>query len=216
MTDHGPDVARLDKKSPFSVEKYWERRYVAGGNSGAGSYGVLANYKAAFINRYVKQYEIGSAIDFGCGDGHQIALLRIPAYLGLDISAAAVELCKTAYSGRQGWSFQTLANYRPTKARHDLALSLDVVYHLVEDAVYEEHMSRLFAGARRHVVIYGSDWEEPGKAPHIRHRCFSAWVAQNCPEWKVVARPANPYPFDPYDDLNTTFASFVVFRRDVP
>ena len=33
---------------------YWERRYAKGGNSGTGSSGVLATYKAEIVNRFVE------------------------------------------------------------------------------------------------------------------------------------------------------------------
>ena len=34
---------------------YWENRYHAGGNSGAGSYNLLAKFKAEVINDYVRK-----------------------------------------------------------------------------------------------------------------------------------------------------------------
>jgi hypothetical protein len=26
----------------------------------------------------------------------------------------------------------------------------------------------------------------PNTAPHVRHRCFSSWVEQNCLEWRLA------------------------------
>lgn len=44
-----------------------------------------------------------------------------------------------------------------------------------------------FASAERHVVICSND--EPGRelVPHERHRSFTAWVAQECPESRSTA-----------------------------
>ena len=44
---------------------YWEQRYKTGGNSGAGSYNRLAEFKANFLNRFVIEHEIRSVIEFG-------------------------------------------------------------------------------------------------------------------------------------------------------
>ena len=35
-------------------EEYWQRRYAAGGNSGEGSYGQFADFKAEVINKFVE------------------------------------------------------------------------------------------------------------------------------------------------------------------
>ena len=44
----------------------------------------------------------------------------------------------------------------------DLALSLDVIYHLTEDTVFEAYMRHLFAAGSRFVIIYATDREIPG------------------------------------------------------
>ena len=75
--------------SEFSSVAYWEGRYRAGGNSGAGSYGRLATFKAGFVNGFVELNAIRSAIEFGCGDGNQLSLLSVPRYTGVDVSPTA-------------------------------------------------------------------------------------------------------------------------------
>jgi hypothetical protein len=55
-------------------QSYWEDRYVSGGTSGPGSYDAQAEYKADFLNRFVRENAIGSVIEFGCGDGNQLGL----------------------------------------------------------------------------------------------------------------------------------------------
>ena len=51
---------------------YWNERYSSGGNSGTGSYGELAFYKADFINKFIDANQILSVVEFGCGDGNQL------------------------------------------------------------------------------------------------------------------------------------------------
>jgi len=49
----------------MKTEQYWEQRYARGGNSGDGSYGDLALFKAQVINDYIKKLNIMSMNDWG-------------------------------------------------------------------------------------------------------------------------------------------------------
>ena len=55
-----------------------EKRYSAGGNSGAGSYSQLAEFKAQVLNRFVATHDVKHIIEFGSGDGNQLALAEYP------------------------------------------------------------------------------------------------------------------------------------------
>lgn len=46
-------------------------------------------------------------------------------------------------------------------------------------------MFDLFSSAKRFVIIYAWDVEEARKY-HVRHRCFSKWVLENAPDFKLV------------------------------
>src|SRR5690349_10767553 len=61
-----------------STSNYWESRYARGGNSGPGSYGRLAAWKAEFLNDFVRDNEVKSVVELGCGDGNQLRLMRYP------------------------------------------------------------------------------------------------------------------------------------------
>lgn len=76
---------------------YWERRYQSGGDSGAGSYNRLALFKAEILNEFVKSNNISSVIEWGCGDGNQLKLAQYPQYMGIDVSAKAIEICKEKF-----------------------------------------------------------------------------------------------------------------------
>jgi hypothetical protein len=76
----------------------------------------------------------------------------------------------------------------------ELALSLDVVYHLVENSIFETYMMHLFDAANHYVVVYATNGSIRDDAPHVRHRCFSSWVDKNRSEWRlneVVVGPAS-------------------------
>lgn len=64
----------------------WENRYKTNGNSGAGSYGVLCEYKAKFINKFIIDNNCKFIIEFGSGDGNQMSYFEVQKYTGIDIS----------------------------------------------------------------------------------------------------------------------------------
>jgi hypothetical protein len=95
----------------------------------------------------------------------------------------------------------------------DLSLSLDVIYHLVEDHIFEQHMSQLFSSARRFVAIYASNSDRKAPVQHVRHRNFTAWADANAKDWKLVEKVPNRYPFDESDPEGTSFADFYFYTR---
>lgn len=186
---------RLDFSSSVS---YWERHYSHGGTSGDGSYGPLGIAKAGFMNEFVRSNNLTSVIEFGCGDGHQLSLADYPSYIGLDVSRAAVELCKLSFANDRTKSFFLYdgACFADNAGlfRADLAISLDVIFHLVEDSVFDTYMMHLFAAGGRYVIIYSTDREIHGTAPHVRHRRFSSWVESKRPEWQLATVVPGPNP----------------------
>ena len=207
-------VRRLAGREAFDHSAlYWQRRYAAGGTSGSGSYGRLAQFKADTLNAFVAEAKVASVIEFGCGDGAQLALADYPSYVGLDVAPAAVELCRARFAGDSTKRFFVGSQPPEELGPFDLALSLDVIYHLVEDAVFEAYMASLFASARRFVAIYSSNGSERAPAPHVRHREFTLWIARHLPEWHLLKFVKNPYDHDPARPEETTFADFYVFER---
>ena len=178
--------------------RYWERNYARGGTSGLGSYHALAEAKAAFLNDFVRTRQIGSVIEFGCGDGNQLSLANYPAYIGLDVSRSAIERCQRRFADDPAKSFFLYDGAcfadRAGLFSADLAISLDVIYHLTEDEVFESYMTHLFGAGGRYVIVYATDRERRGTAPHVRHRHFSPWVEACRPDWKLAEVTQGPYP----------------------
>ena len=189
---------------------YWEERYAAGGDSGRGSYGKDAAFKADVLNRFVADQGVRSVIEFGCGDGNQLSLVRYPRYLGLDVSPHAVELCRERFSGEDTKEFRVLGEYAGETA--DLALSLDVLYHLVEDDVFDAHMRTLFAAGDRFVIVFSTNVDDRTALDraHVRHRKFTDWVDAHATGWTLLETVPNPLPRKPDGRL---LADFYVFAR---
>lgn len=175
---------------------YWEQRYRDHGTSGMGSYGVFARVKARFINEYIRANGIRSVIDFGAGDGNQLRLLQIPQYIGLDTSQTAIERLRQQFAGDQTKQFVLQngeAAFDDPRWRAELGLSLDVIYHVVEDEIYERYMRDLFRCARSHVIIYSSNREPRWRfSEHVRDRRFSEFVDRHFPEWRLEQTSRNP------------------------
>lgn len=180
---------------PGTIE-YWEQRYRDNGTSGLGSWGVFARFKARFVNDYVRENNIRSVIDFGAGDGNQLRLFRLPRYIGLDTSETAIRQLRRQFADDDSKQF-VLRNGRPfnnqDRLRGELGLSLDVIYHLVEDAVFERYMHDLFHCAESHVIIYSSNSEPFWRiSHHVRDRKFSGYVEENFPAWRLERTLKNP------------------------
>jgi len=198
-------AARLRFKNS---KQYWERRYKNGGNSGKGSYGHLAEFKAKVINDFIKKHKISYVAELGCGDGNQLAQIKAPNYLGLDVSERAIDICKEKFGYDKTKSFY-LHNKGTHFHYHDLALSLDVIFHLVEDDVFEEYMHYLLCLSNKYVIIYSSNTDKNDliHAPHVKHRRFIEWIEKNRPEWKLQEVIKNKYPQE-------SFADFYIYKLE--
>ena len=195
-----------------SSASYWESRYRRGGHSGAGSYNRLAEFKAHVLNDFVSANAIEDVIEFGSGDGAQLALAKYTRYTGVDISATVLEATRRKFAYDSTIRF--LHTTETTKDdRADLALSLDVIYHLVEDEVFDEYMRQLFDAAKKNVIIYSSNVNEPWPDPHVRHREFTTWVERNQPGFALIDTIRNKYPYSADDPTDTSFADFYIFAR---
>jgi len=188
----------------FDSKKYWEKRYVTGGNSGSGSYGKLAEFKAEIINKFIKENGIIKVIELGCGDGNQLSLFEINDYIGLDVTKTAIEMCRKQFKGDKTKSFFLYNPYFfENNYETELSLSLDVIYHLIEDDVFEFYMKHLFAVSNKFVIIYSSNGNNDSiySAPHCKDRRFSEWIEINLPEWKLIKEIKNKYPDKSYSDF---------------
>jgi len=170
-----------------SSETYWEQRYAKGSNSGAGSFGKFAEFKADVINSFIEEHSVRSVIEFGCGDGAQLKLANYPNYIGFDISETAIALCQEKFAFDATKEFLLMKEYNGERA--DLTLSLDVIYHLVEDDVFENYMEILFDASDRYAIVYSSDSDINNlfRGAHVRNRKFSNWISKNRSNWKLLS-----------------------------
>ena len=107
--------------------------------------------------------------------------------------------------------FKLMNEYEKETA--EITLSLDVIYHLIEDEIYTSYMELLFDSSTRFVIIYSSNTEIQAKyqASHVLHRNFSKWIDQNRPEWKLKKIIPNKYPCIG-NDLEGSVSSFYIYE----
>jgi hypothetical protein len=203
--------------SEITTRTYWEARYQGGGNSGVGSYGRLADFKAEILNDFAEKHNVKIVAELGCGDGNQLSLYRFDQYIGLDISTKAIEICSQKFAADKSKRFIVYVpealgpKIRPAG---QMAISLDVVYHLLEDSTYNSYLNHLFQLADRFVAIYANNTEKQGvKASHLLYHKFTNWVLANRPDWKLTGFVPNRYPWDPNKSDVTSISNFYFFSR---
>lgn len=188
-----------------------------GGSSGSGSYGQLAAFKAEVINAFVKKHQITSVVEFGCGDGNQLSLAQYPRYIGLDVARSAISLCRHKFRNdpTKSFFFYDPAYFEDAAGvfQSDLALSLDVIFHLVENNVFARYMELLFQTSRRYVIIYSSNYNEITCSPHERERQFTDYVATQFKNWELIEKIKNRYPLSEYPAPLGSIADFYIYER---
>ena len=198
-------------------QNYWEKRYSLGGNSGEGSYGKSAEFKSEIVNKFVRENCIDLVTEYGCGDGNQLTYAEYPQYIGLDISNQAVKLSSKIFSEDSTKNFfvydpnQFETNQKNFSA--ELVLSLDVIYHLVEDDVYHKYLTNVFSSAKKFVVIYSTNEEVPGilHSRHVRHRRFTRDVEKWFPDWQLKDTIKN-YQAKNKSKINEPSIDFFIFQ----
>lgn len=180
----------------FNSKEYWESRYKSGGNSGAGSQGVIAQYKAKIINDFVKNNNIQTVCELGCGDW-LFSLYDVPEFVGYDVSEFVIERNKKTYKHKFTTSMAELTSY-------DLTISMDVILHLIEEDVYQQYMKDLFRLSNKYVIVYSTNWDEILGGIHNKFRKFLPDVPQN---FQLIEFIENPHKGI------LTQADFFIFKK---
>jgi hypothetical protein len=124
--------------------------------SGTGSRGSLAEFKANYVNTFIKRYQIQSVLDFGCGDLYNSCMIEVEDYLGIDI--VDHKHPKKIMSK----NFKTIVSkFDEFESEHsfDLCLCMDVLYHLLEDEIIylEKTISNIIKYSKKYIIIYAQD-----------------------------------------------------------
>jgi hypothetical protein len=162
--------------------QYWNDRYKFGGTSGKGSRGKVAIEKAAFVEAFCKKQNIDTIVEYGCGDGFCASLINVKRYIGFDISDTAISFAKDrcaklkshTFFNYSNLSFDETAYIVKTQAVSNdiLNLSMDVIFHLVEDEIFEKYVRTLSYSPAKYTLILSSD-HDGCTYGHYRDRSYS-------------------------------------------
>lgn len=201
-------LRRFNNDYDFDYKVYWEERYRKGGTSGDGSYGVLAEYKSEFLNKFVEDHNIQYVIEFGVGDGNQLQLARYHKYLGLDISQKAISICLKKFLNDKNKSFML---YDPSYFKNndfllaDLVICLDVLYHITDEIDFNKTLNDIYSCSSKFIILYTPIHKNPTKAKHIFFRELVP-ILEERKQFFI-----NEIVEQPYADL--TSAQFIVLEK---
>lgn len=152
-------------------------------------------------------------IEWGCGDGNQLGLLKVDEYCGCDVSQTAIDLCTKKYCMDTTKHFSVYNGEKTIiKRKSDMSMSLDVLYHIIEDEIFDNYMYNLFESASKYVCIYSRN-EDIRTNLHVKSRCFTKYIEEKFPQWKLERYVANRYPYDYNNpgDMNTSHSNFYFY-----
>ena len=177
----------------FNSKVFWENNYKNNGNSGEGSYGELAQFKADIINDFISKNNITSMIDYGMGDGNQLKYFNINNidYTGIDVSLTVIDNCKKIYNNDDKKKF--IHDEQIENIEANLVISCDVIYHLIEDNIYFEYMKNLFNMSNKYVIIYSRD-EELDPTIHVKFRKFTDYIKKYVNNFNLIDEIPNKFP----------------------
>ena len=73
-----------------------------------------------------------------------------------------------------------------TNKKVELSISLDVLFRLMEDEIFNEYMNQLFNSSTKYVIIYSCNYDEPNHV-HVQCRKFTDWVdIKEKDRWKLI------------------------------
>jgi hypothetical protein len=181
------------KNKNFDSNKYWELRYQTTNikPSGNGSYGKLAEFKSKVINNLISKFQINKIVEFGSGDGNQLGMFKgYQKYIGLDVSKTIVKKCQHVFKNDNTKEFIWLnpnLDINETCGGVDMILSLDVLFHLIEQDIYENYLNNIFTQNAKIVVIYGMNFDDNGNfGPHVKPRTFTKFISEKYPDYKLI------------------------------
>lgn len=201
------------KERQFDSNEYWEHRYKNDGTSGDGSYGKLATFKGKILDNFIKEHDVKSILDLGCGDGNQLKYYNTTNinYTGVDPSITIINKLKETYEDDKNKQFIVLDENINTKA--ELTMSCDVLFHLINFNIWEKHIDNLFNISTKYVIIYAYDVDQEWDN-HCKSRKFTDFIKNKYSNWQLTKVIKNEYPlFEGCDDNEASMSDFYFYKK---
>ncbi len=152
--DEANEHLTTGRRTWFSNAAFWNFRYqhdpVLG--SGRGSRGEFLKHKQELLRPFADSFEDADIVEVGFGDLETSRGLPFKNYRGIDTSREAV---KIASQKKPDWNFSVgLADNLPSKSA-DLAICLDVLFHVPKKQDYENIIMQLIRVSRKSILVSG-------------------------------------------------------------
>ena len=175
----------------FNSKKYWNDRHIKTRRTSVTRYNQLSIFKAKIINNFIGSNNIKSIIDYGSGDGNQVKLINTEnrLYTGIDVSSFIISKCNMIFKDDPTKTFIHTddMDHPDHELDAELVLSSGVLYHLVEDDVYEQYMNRLFRMSNKYVIIYAPNLYH-NEAIHVNNREFIEYIFDKFKNFHLIDR----------------------------
>ena len=118
-----------------AFDQIYERGTWSGGDeqlSGGGSYGRVADEYVAFLSAFIKEHNVQSILDIGCGDfniGARIAP-QVARYHAIDVSARIIAINKKRFASLTNVDFRQVNACKEPLVNTDLVTVCQVLQHL--------------------------------------------------------------------------------------
>lgn len=158
------DFISKDRQRSFSNQAFWDFRYAKSPQlgSGVGSRGQFLEIKSHLIQREIERMRPNTVLDIGCGDLEVCRNLAVANYVGVDVSAEAIQIARAK---RPDWKFLEGDAGSLSLEPADLVLCFDVLIHQSAREAYEPLCAKLVQLTRRALLVAGID--RPEKSTNI-------------------------------------------------
>ena len=106
-------------------------------------------------------------------------------------------------------------NFKNNK-KADLAISLDVIFHIIEDKAFDLYMKNLFDSSKKYVIIYSSniDSRKRKSGKYVKHRQFTDWINRyESKNWKLIKFIPNKYPINSKFKGDKSYSDFYIYKK---
>ncbi|KAB0590723.1 class I SAM-dependent methyltransferase [Campylobacter lari subsp. concheus] len=204
---------------------FWNQRHeklglYSGGDKGISDYENFEFYihRLSMILKLISKYYIGKklleVLDAGCGKGFFSNGIFSSGYIvnGIDSSASAISFCKENYP-EIFFKQDNLDKFILDKA-FDVIICIDVMFHIVEDSLWENSVKNLAYHAKNNSIIIISDYIDATDSEKAIGEKIKYIKYRNKKKYSEILEPfgfflKNTVPYDILSNKN----SFMVFQR---
>lgn len=113
----------------------------------------MALFKASIINNFVSKNDINTFIECGSGDHNQLSSANYKKYIGFDASKTAIKIFQNKFKYEMTKTFIYISDNFTNNRKVDLLISRDILFHLIEDNVFNLYMQNLFNSSKKYICI---------------------------------------------------------------